>query len=994
MRGGRFLFVLCVLLGLNFQAANAADEPGIINKCLQALGGDKQVLPVPQEPAVAATSAETDSSARLAADKIAQVKSQDFTAEQIADSASRFQAYMQAMKLRLLERSDLIDLTALSLIAEEHILILGPPGNAKSLLSDEVLGHIVEASTGERSYYRVQMTPETTMSETHGPINPKEVLENGRIDRQYDQGILAHRLAFIDEIFDGRANAQRNILGILAERQHAQGGHIEKGLTETVVAATNKYIDEVYEKAGDDGPRALLDRFAFNAYVSGEFESSDSYRSLIQSAKMERPEVPELTFDDLDAIRSLVKQVAIPDSVADMLSLLSYRMKAEAEALEAASVAEYKKKLRNGEEPTPPYRSTKYHSPRTLYKAASMLKSIIVFDYITNGERPLVANFKDLQQLRSFFTLNGPSTEFVEDLLDRTSNPYERSQLNSILQEREMFDAAYDEIYAEVKDFVVSHAFSEYIKLGVQGISGMNEAKKEEVFQKLVVAIANVRVQRAQDESASKQSEMTGKQVGASAVYDALHEVLASSFPEEKVKLAYQEIEAATADILKEVEEKKRRRLENIENMKASISNMERDLLAFQGSLTEARKSMNPGTGSGLTDLYASGVERKHPLFSFLYPDGTVGSYDASQKVVYSQKLENGHLKLTEHGNLSNLANSTFNQINSVSAKSDNEIVVHTDRSDIVLNLSDKSSRTTWQDDENILRGFDSETGASVGLAVDRMAILHRASSEAEYVESELNEIRFNGTTYDKNSGYQVANFWSVWAHGQFETRLVGTKFYMIDKFNRKAARLDVESGVLEIEELHNYFSATNLFYLSGISESGEIITTSKDGDKWALWKWDWQAKKNVSVFELDHNLNLTGDSQVQLVDLNLDPDMSIAVATLRGEKDQPRFAIFDVEAGEVLDMGDAFKGDGNGVIVQFAAAGVPVGVSSYREDETQAHRYVIEVLAQPSEEIRALSQKITEQKDLIEQTQRELEELVGKPQQPREDDSSDEQVQ
>ena len=184
------------------------------------------------------------------------------------------------------------------------------------------------------------------------------------------------------------------------------------------------------------------------------------------------------------------------------------------------------------------------------------------------------------------------------------------------------------------------------------------------------------------------------------------------------------------------------------------------------------------------------------------------------------------------------------------------------------------------------------------------------------------------------------------------------------------------------------------MFYLSGISESGEIITTSKDGDKWALWKWDWQAKKNVSVFELDHNLNLTGDSQVQLVDLNLDPDMSIAVATLRGEKDQPRFAIFDVEAGEVLDMGDSFLGDGNGVIVQFAAAGVPVGVSSYREDETQAHRYVIEVLAQPSEEIRALSQKITEQKDLIEQTQRELEELVGKPQQPREDDSSDEQVQ
>ena len=58
---------------------------------------------------------------------------------------------------------------------------------------------------------------------------------------------------------------------MLNERAHAQGVHITEGEIETAFAATNRYISEVYEKAGDDSPKAVLDRFAFSTFVPGEF---------------------------------------------------------------------------------------------------------------------------------------------------------------------------------------------------------------------------------------------------------------------------------------------------------------------------------------------------------------------------------------------------------------------------------------------------------------------------------------------------------------------------------------------------------------------------------------------------------------------------------------------------------------------------------------------------------------------------------------------------
>jgi MoxR-like ATPase len=74
----------------------------------------------------------------------------------------------EELRQTFLERDELIDGALVALLAAQHVLVIGPPGTAKSMLADEVCRRL----TGAR-YFQWLLTRFTTPEELFGAVSLK-----------------------------------------------------------------------------------------------------------------------------------------------------------------------------------------------------------------------------------------------------------------------------------------------------------------------------------------------------------------------------------------------------------------------------------------------------------------------------------------------------------------------------------------------------------------------------------------------------------------------------------------------------------------------------------------------------------------------------------------------------------------------------------------------------------------------------------------------------
>ncbi len=183
---------------------------------------------------------------------------QSLSFEQLASEAhalrARLDRFRQALGRYFVEKQSLIDLMTVCAVAQEPLLLVGPPGTAKS---DLVLKFKDALGLREGEYFEYMLTRFTEPGEVMGPIDVAKLRE-GRYLRRSQGKLPPAKLVFLDEIFKSNSAILNALLTVVNERKYYQDGQPVPVELKILFAATNE-IPEHSELA------ALKDRFCLKA---------------------------------------------------------------------------------------------------------------------------------------------------------------------------------------------------------------------------------------------------------------------------------------------------------------------------------------------------------------------------------------------------------------------------------------------------------------------------------------------------------------------------------------------------------------------------------------------------------------------------------------------------------------------------------------------------------------------------------------------------------
>src|SRR5438477_4797348 len=227
----------------------------------------------------------------------------DETARELTDS---FRVLTEQIGKVIVGQAAVVEQLLMALFSRGHVLLVGVPGLAKTLLVSTV------SKLLRLSFKRVQFTPDLMPADITGTDILQDDPETGRRKFVFLPGPVFANMVLADEINRTPPKTQAALLEAMQEHHVTAGAHTYPLPEPFFVLATQNPIEQ---EGTYPLPEVQLDRFMFNIVV-GYPNRAEEIEIMKRTTSTHRPQlVPQLSGEPILRLQEVVRQVVVADHV-------------------------------------------------------------------------------------------------------------------------------------------------------------------------------------------------------------------------------------------------------------------------------------------------------------------------------------------------------------------------------------------------------------------------------------------------------------------------------------------------------------------------------------------------------------------------------------------------------------------------------------------------------------------------------------------------------
>jgi MoxR-like ATPase len=230
----------------------------------------------------------------------------------------QLQRLRRELKTFLKQREEAVDGALVALLARAHLLLLGPPGTAKSLLASTLCSQI----RGARYFYywlnKFTTWRELACGEVLIQEEPHGHAKSVRFINTEGELLQAH-IVVLDEVYKASGATANSLLPLLNERAYSiNPGVVQQAPLLTVFAASNELPGKDQEEL-----RAFSDRFLLRYevdYITVSQEGETDFIDML--AGHDSPPAATLTLEELHQLQAEVARIQVDRGLLGMINAI------------------------------------------------------------------------------------------------------------------------------------------------------------------------------------------------------------------------------------------------------------------------------------------------------------------------------------------------------------------------------------------------------------------------------------------------------------------------------------------------------------------------------------------------------------------------------------------------------------------------------------------------------------------------------------------------